>query len=98
MLAVEHGVAGHTRHAGAVGRRRTEPKLKVSLPECSQGLGVKLRLLRRPVEVDDADISGSWRQRHAARHVAGHVASDPRLHGAREHRAGGGGLLESSEE
>ena len=94
MLAVEHGVAGHTRHAGAVGWRRTKPKLKVSLPECSQRLGVKLWLLRRPVEVDDADISGSWRQRH----VAGHVTADPRLHCAREHRAGGGGLLESSEE
>ena len=94
MLAVEHGVARHARHAGAVGRRRTEPQLKVSLPECSQGLGVKLWLLRRPVEVDDADISGSWRQRHAA----GHVAADTRLHCAREHRAGGGGLLESSEE
>ena len=103
VLAVEHSVTwpligpqlrcwpliGH--NTVAIGRWGTEAELKVGLAEGSQRLGLKLRLLRGIVQVNEAHVSGPWLQRHVATGIR------PGLHSAGKHRRAAG-LVESSQE
>ena len=102
VLAVEHSLTwpligpklgcwpliGH--YAVTVGRRGTEADLKVGLTEGPQRLGLKLRLLRWVVEVNEAHVCGSWLQRHVAADIRA------RLHCAGDQ--GAGGAVESSDQ